>query len=270
MANPARGRWVRLTVARRIMVDYMWAASGIARADVTRNLTFRDLIAVRSRFRNPPSWTAIFAKAFAIVAIEFPELRRAYIKYPWPYFYEYAESTVTIAQQREILGDIGLLPIRIRSPEAFALDVISQLIRDAVAAPVDTIRFYRTVIRIARLPFPLRRLVWGFSLNYPKARRYAFGTYGVSSVARWRTELGTTRAPVPYLLSYGPADADGNVEVRLNLDHRIIDGAFAARVLCRLEAVLNSSILADLRDLADRQSRAGIVERSHAEERAPT
>jgi hypothetical protein len=52
------------------------------------------------------------------------------------------------------------------------------------------------------------------------------------------------------LLSYGPADLNGNVNVRLNFDHRVFDGALAGRVLTRLEEVLNSSILEELRALA--------------------
>jgi len=254
VATPAKGRRIRLTVARRIMADYMWAASGVARADIIRPVALRQLIAVRSQFRKPPSWTAIFAKAFAIVAVEIPELRRAYIKYPWPYLYEYAESTVNIASEREIMGDIGLLPIRFRQPEAFPLEVLSQMIHQAADTPIEQTRFYRTVIRTARLPLFIRRLVWTFTLNVPKARRYAFGTYAVSSVARWKTELGTTRSPVPCLLSYGPMDTDGNVDVRLNIDHRILDGGLAARVVSRLEEVLNSSILEELRELAKLES----------------
>jgi hypothetical protein len=249
-----KGRRIRLTLARRIMADYMWAASGIARADVKRRLAFRDLIAARDELQEPPSWTAIFVKAFAIVAIEIPELRRIYFKFPWPYIYEYADSTANIAAAREIMGDIGLLPIRVRSPETFSLGMLSQMIREAASAPIEEIRFYRTIIRIARMPLFIRRLIWGFSLNVPNARRYAFGTYGVSSVARWKTELGTTRSPLPYLLSYGPADADGSLDVRLNLDHRVVDGALAARALSRLEEVLNSSILEELREIAGRES----------------
>ncbi len=220
----------------------MWAASGVARADIIRPVALRQLIAVRSQFRKPPSWTAIFAKAFAIVAVEIPELRRAYIKYPWPYLYEYAESTVNIASEREIMGDIGLLPIRFRQPEAFPLEVLSQMIHQAADTPIEQTRFYRTVIRTARLPLFIRRLVWTFTLNVPKARRYAFGTYAVS------------RSPVPCLLSYGPMDTDGNVDVRLNIDHRILDGGLAARVVSRLEEVLNSSILEELRELAKLES----------------
>jgi pyruvate/2-oxoglutarate dehydrogenase complex dihydrolipoamide acyltransferase (E2) component len=35
----------------------------------------------------------------------------------------------------------------------------------------------------------------------------------------------------------------------LNFDHRIFDGAFAARALTRLDQVLNSSLLQELRNL---------------------
>jgi hypothetical protein len=250
VGKPQLGRRIRLTVARRIMADYMWAASGIARADVTRRIAFRDLIVVRNELRDPPPWTAIFVKAFAIVAAEIPELRRVYLKFPWPHLYEYADSTANVALAREILGDVGLLPIRVRAPEAFTLAALSQMIRQVAEAPIEETRFFRTIIRIARLPLLVRRLVWGFTLNVPSARRYAFGTYAVSSVGQWKTDLGTTRSPVTYLLSYGPPDADGNLVVRLNLDHRIMDGALAARALSRLEEVLNSSILEELRELA--------------------
>jgi len=86
-------------------------------------------------------------------------------------------------------------------------------------------------------------------MNIPRLRR-ELGTYGVSSAARWRTDLGTSRTPQPSLLSYGPADAHGTVVVRLTFDHRVFDGALAGRALARLEEVLNSSILEELRDLA--------------------
>ena len=79
-------------------------------------MTLADVMAVRSKLRDPPSLTAIFVKAFAVVAAEVPELRRAYIKWPWPHLYEYADSTVSVLQERQIMGDIGVLPIRCRKP----------------------------------------------------------------------------------------------------------------------------------------------------------
>ena len=231
------------------MADYMWAASGIARVDVTRRVAFHDLISVRSTLRNPPTWTAIFVKAFAIVAAEIPELRRVYMRLPWPHLYEYTDSTVVVAQERKIMGDTGVLPLRFHKPNAIPLAQLSEMIRRAADAPLERTSFHRKLIAIARLPLLIRRVIWGVCLNIPRLRR-EIGTYGISSVARWHSELGTSRTALPCLLSYAPADGHGNVKVRLSFDHRIFDGALAGRGLSRLDEVLNSLILEELRELA--------------------
>ncbi len=250
MIDPSNGRRIRLSVARRMIADYMWAASGIARVDVTRRVAFHDLITIRGGLRDPPSWTAIFVKAFAIIAAEIPELRRVYMTLPWPHLYEYADSTVVILQERQIMDDTGVLPLRFYKPDAIPLGKLSEMIRCAAVARIEESSFYRKLIAVARLPLFIRRMVWGLCLNIPRLRR-ELGTYGISSVARLQTELGTSRTPLPCLLSYGPADPHGNVTVRLSFDHRIFDGALAGRGLSRLDQVLNSSILEELRELAE-------------------
>jgi hypothetical protein len=248
--DPSKNRRIRLSVARRMMTDYMWAASGVARVDVIRSVAFADLITVRSGLLRPPSWTAIFAKGFALVASEIPELRRVYMTWPWPHLYEYAESTVCILQEREILGDVGVLPLRFRKPEGIPLAELSEMIRGAAGAPIEDSRFCRALIGLTRLPLLIRRSFWGLCLNVPRLRRYTLGTYGISSAARWQAELGTSRTPHPCLMSSGPADSQGNVDVRLSFDHRIFDGALAGRILSRLDQVLNASILKELQELA--------------------
>jgi hypothetical protein len=245
----SKGRRIRLSVARRLVADYMWAASAVARVDVRRRVAFRNLIAARAAIRaDPPSWTAMFVKAFAMVAAEIPELRRIYLSLPWPHFYQFDESTVSILQEREILGDTGILPLRFYKPDAVALTELDTMIRREAAAPIEASRFHRKLIGLARLPLLLRRAIWTLLWHVPRLRR-EIGTCGVSSAARWQTDLGTTRSPLPSLLSYGPADADGNVDVRLSFDHRILDGALAGRALERLDQVLNSAILEELHQL---------------------
>jgi len=250
-----------------MLTDYMWAASSVARVAVVRRVAFGELIKVRVALRHPPSWIAIFVKGFAIVAAEIPELRRVYMQLPWPHLYEYAESTVCIALEREILGDIGVLPLRFRKPDAIRLGELSDMIRRAADAPIEDSRFYRILITVTRLPFFIRRLIWIFSLNIPRMRRHALGTCGVSSAARWQTDLGTSRTPHPCLMSYGPADQQGSVAVRLSFDHRVFDGALAGRALSRLDQVLNSSILEELRELARRE--ADTATRADAGDRSP-
>ena len=250
MTSLGKDRRIRLSLARRIVADYMWAASGVARVDITRCVALREVMAVRRGLQSPPSLTAVFAKAFALVATEIPELRRAYLQWPWPHLYEFADSMISIMQERQIDGDTGLLPMRFRTPNIVPLQKLSEWIRLSVEAPIETSKFYRTLLRVARCPVFIRRPLWWLFLNIPRLRRHTLGTCAVSSVARWQTELGTTRSPIPCLLSYGPMDSEGKLMVRLNFDHRIFDGALAARVLIRLEQVLNSSILDELRGLA--------------------
>jgi hypothetical protein len=52
------------------------------------------------------------------------------------------------------------------------------------------------------------------------------------------------------LLNYGVIDSDGYVNVRIIYDHRVMDGAIVARALARLEQILNTSILDEIRSLA--------------------
>jgi hypothetical protein len=249
VADFSKGRRIPLTVARRLVADYMWAASAIARVDVRRRVAFRDLIAARAAIgENAPSWTAIFVKAFAKVAAETPELRRVYMSLPWPHFYQYDESTVSILQERQIVGDTGILPLRFYQPDAVALAELDTMIRREAAAPIEASRFHRKLIALARLPLLFRRIVWSLFWNVARLRR-EIGTCGVSSAARWQTDLGTTRSPLASLLSYGPVDANGNVDVRLSFDHRILDGALAGRALERLDQILNSAILEELHQL---------------------
>ena len=210
------GRRIRLSVARRMIADFMWAGSNTGRVSVTRPVAFRDLMTARGDLGAAPSWTAIFVKGFALVAAEIPELRRVYLGLPWPHLYEYADSTVCIIHERWIMGDLGLLPLRFQKPDAVPMPQLSEMIRRAAAAPTEEARFHRKLIALARLPLLARRLILAVCMNVPRLRR-EMGTYGVSSAARWRTDLGTSRTPQPCLLSYGPADADGNVVVRTHI-----------------------------------------------------
>ena len=53
-------------------------------------------------------------------------------------------------------------------------------------------------------------------------------------------------SPGPFLLSYGVAGLDNRIDVILRWDHRVTDAAVIARVLGRLEQVLNGEISAEI------------------------
>src|SRR5438445_1735989 len=87
--QPMRGRAIPLSRPRRMVADLMHFAAGVPTVPVQRRMSLAPVVAARSACAERPSWTAIFTKAYALVAAEFPELRRAYVKFPWPQFYEY-------------------------------------------------------------------------------------------------------------------------------------------------------------------------------------
>ncbi|HEX3440176.1 MAG TPA: hypothetical protein VHT93_07510, partial [Pseudolabrys sp.] len=55
--------------------------------------------------------------------------------------------------------------------------------------------------------------------------------------------------PLTTLLNYGVIDSDGSVNVRIIYDHRTLNGATVARVLARLEDILNSVVADELRSM---------------------
>jgi hypothetical protein len=54
---------------------------------------------------------------------------------------------------------------------------------------------------------------------------------------------------------YGPLDPDDSMNVGITIDHRVIDGAFSARALIRIEETLNGAIADELRAAAPESRR---------------
>src|SRR5690242_13374232 len=91
------GRTLRLSVPRRIMCDLLAHAKTIPTVPVQKQMNLAGLVAARGRLSERPGWCAIFTKAYALTALRFPELRRAYMAYPWPHLYEHPFSIASIA-----------------------------------------------------------------------------------------------------------------------------------------------------------------------------
>jgi hypothetical protein len=74
-----------------------------------------------------------------------------------------------------------------------------------------------------------------------------FGSFGVTSVAAYGAGELHAISPGPFVLSYGVVQPDQTIDVVIRWDHRITDAAPIARVLTRLEQVLNNEIAAEIR-----------------------
>lgn len=188
----------------------------------------------------------MFVKGFALVARDEPILRTVYVKWPWPALYELPKSVATVAIARVDEGEECVLPQRIAAPEALSLAAIDAEIRLGKTAPVGDVPMFRKIMRATRLPLPLRRLSWAIGLNFGRQRGNWFGSFGVSSVAAYGGGELHPITPGPFVVSYGLVEPDQTIRVVIRWDHRVTDAAPIARVLTRLEQVLNTEIAAEL------------------------
>jgi hypothetical protein len=234
-----------------MMIDFLHFSRSVPTVPVQKHMSIAALVAARAACDDRPRWTAIFAKAFALMADEFPEMRRAYVKFPWPHLYEYPTSKASIILERDYRGQPALCPVSIKDPAHQPLRIISQLLQRATIAPLESLKDFQRWMRLTRLPRPLRRALWWIGLNVGRQRGNFFGTFGISVYSALDAESLHPLSPLTALLNYGVIADDGALDVRIMYDHRVMNGATVARALGRMEAILNSVILEEVRSLAN-------------------
>jgi hypothetical protein len=241
-----RGTKRKISLLRIFIVDLMHASMRVPFISLSRPLDIGPLTAARADAASAPGWAAMFVKAFAIVAKEEPVLRTLYVNLPWPHFFELPRSIAMVAVARVENGEECILPEKVSSPEEQPLADIDAAIRRAKNAPIDEIPAFRKILIASRLPLPLRRLSWIIGLNFGRMRANNFGSFGVTSVSAYGPGELQALSMGPFLLSYGVAGQDNRIDVILRWDHRVTDAAVIARVLDRLEQVLNTEISAEI------------------------
>src|SRR6476620_9778117 len=94
--SQATGRYLPVSYFRRLVTDLMHFSAAVPSVTIERRMDLARLVAARHACTPPLSWSAIFTKAFALVAARTPLLRTSYMKCPWPRFYEHAVNIVTL------------------------------------------------------------------------------------------------------------------------------------------------------------------------------
>jgi hypothetical protein len=252
MTTP-RGRTLALSLPRRLVGDLLHFARKVPSIPVQRRINVAALRDARARSPDCPSWCAIFLKGYSLVASRLPELRRAYLGWPWPRLYQHPANVASVAVARDYRGEPAVFFAHFQSPEQQTLTALDAHLRHFKEAPVESVGLYRRELRISSLPRPLRRLLWWVGLNSsgPKRAR-RMGTLGLSTYSGRGAESLHPLSPLTTTLNYGVIGANGAVDVRLIYDHRVLDGVTVAEALAALEAVLLDEILAELRGLARR------------------
>jgi hypothetical protein len=236
---PPSGKYYPVSYFRRMVADLMHFSAAVPSVTIERHMKLAPLIAARQARMPSPTWTAIFTKAYSLVAASTPKLRTSYLKFPWPRFYEHFSNIATLNIDRQLTLERIVLYANISSPENHTLEELDAITQNHQEGPLEDIPSYRTAVRMSRVPWPFRRLLWWVGLNIlGHVRCHHFGTFGITS-------LGSQGAGVLHLvplltstLHYGMFDPDGGLAMRLSFDHRVIDGTTAAGALADMEKVL--------------------------------
>jgi hypothetical protein len=237
------------------MGDLLHFSKQVPSVPMQRRMNLAPLVAARRALAERVGWSVIFLKAYALVSAERAELRRSYLHWPWPHFYEHAYSVACLAVEREYQGESCMFYAKIARPEIRRLQELEVAVANHKVAPIESLAPFRHALRLGSLPWPLRRLAWSFGLNLSGAHRgRMFGTFGMSVVAGRGAAGLHLLSPLTTTINYGPIDDDGNLDVRLVYDHRVVDGGTVALALSALERVLLGPILKELEGLAERTS----------------
>ena len=241
------GRNLGLSLPRRFICDLMSFAQKVPTVPMQRRMQLADVIEARAAWPKHISWCAIFLKAYAIVAKERPELRRAYIPFPWANIYEHPENVASFSLERDYKGEEAVFFGQIASPEKLSLVELDAIVRHYKAAPIESIPSYNHALLLSRLPSFLRRFIWWAGLcTDGRYRAYFFGTFAISVVASLGAAGLHILSPLTTTLNYGTFAADGSLDVRLAYDHRVLDGAVVARAMVALEETLHNVIVPEL------------------------
>jgi hypothetical protein len=249
------GRNLPLSLPRQMIADMMWLGKKVPTVAVERRMNIAPLVAAREACVPRPGWCTLFTKAFAIVAARQPELRRAFLPFPWAHLYEHGCNVAGILVERRFDDEDAVFRVNLCQPEAYSLTELDAYVRRCKERPVETMRLYRRYRKLGRLPGFLRRLLFWLAISVSGPwRARNFGTFEVTSTAGAGADALHIVTPMSVVLNYGVVEATGAVNMRLVFDHRVFDGAGAARALVEMNGVLLNEILAELHSLPLRKA----------------
>lgn len=256
MSHAGRGRRLRVSWKRALVFDFLHFARQVPSFPCDRLCDLSAVAAARAAAPVRISWPVLLMRAYALLAIDEPVLRRTWLRWPWPHLYEHAESVAMLTISRRWEEEDCLCLARFPAPERETLASLQQTLDRYRQAPVE--QAFRKQWQLARLPGLLRRTIWGLNqhlLGHSKARR--FGTFGMSILASQGAYNRAHPTVLTTCLTIGPLDERQRALLTLIYDHRLLDGSPAARCLVRLEEILNVQIVAELQALASTVGEAG-------------
>jgi hypothetical protein len=242
------GKTQRIGRERSIVLDVVHLARKIPSFPVERWFELQELGEIRQAAKRRISWITLFARAYGLVSRDFPELRQTFVSWPFARVYQSPYCVISLAVNRQTESGEQLFFGRLRFPENRSLLEIQAELDECVNG--DVRQAFKQQLRSAALPTWLRRIGWWWRLQVDipqKARRV--GTGSMSVLASYGVHNRLHPCMLTSSLSYGPQEADGRMWVTLQCDHRVIDGALAARAINAMHDLLRTQIVNELKTL---------------------
>ena len=242
------GKSVPLSLGRKMLIEHCHFSNATQKGVLKSRIKIAPLLMALGKVEaagKKPKLALVFIKAFAVASQSIPELRRAYCKLPWPHFYELEHSVGILPITRDLNGEEIVMMAQFRDPAATTLSNLNDALHHMKTAPLRSIKSFDRALKVAALPFPLRRLAFWLGLNFGRQHRKYFATFAVSAMGL--VEPVYAIHPLPSLLTFGPLDFENTqVDLTLSFDHRVYDGMTAVRAFSAIEAALNGPIATEL------------------------
>ena len=197
------------------------------------------------------SWLSIWTRALGIASQRWPELRTSYVPFPWPHFHLHPSMNVAVFVERELDGQVVVFRHTLKDVQARSLiDIQRNSIEPIQSKSILSFPDVRIVMWMGKwVPFPILRLC--FRLLHSLSGHVRSNVYGNASVnlmnaPRTRLLMSTTLSA--FVIYPGIVDKNGDVAVQAFMDHRVIDGLQAGRILKEIESIINNEIVAELQE----------------------
>jgi hypothetical protein len=243
------GKRFQIPACRRLSWDLLHFNKQVPLCGHDRRMDLRNVFEARRSAPVRIGWPTLFLKAFALVAVQIPEFRQTWYRWPWAHLYQHPTSTAAMTMERIVGDDRWLFWVNIPSPQELSLTDIQSRLDWSQSSPVETA--FAKQWQLAHLPTILRRILWWFNINVAsKARAKRLGTFFLSTLASRGAEIQIPPSIHTCCLTYGPLDPNANCRVTLAYDHRVMDGALVADGLKLLEKILTTVIVDELKSLS--------------------
>ncbi len=189
---------------------------------------------------------SLWMKALALVGQRRPELRTAYLPFPWARLYEHPECVCSVVVERTWQGVQALFFEQITAPEQRSLAELDRMMRKLKNVPIEDNGSFRRLIRYSRPPVLVRRLFWsGMLYWWGWLRTKCTGTFALNSFPTGGVITQSAMA-ASFVLYYGLVEPNGDAQIQIFYDHRIMDGFEVFRIVRAVDATMNRDLAAEL------------------------